>query len=162
MRITAAKRAANDKRVADNIQQYGCHVISVFDPEETEPFFSYSVGIQETSAVPEAIVIGLRPNLSGFMINEYNRQVRAGVRFERGVLYPGFIEGFEVYIEPVRRKQRLAEYTLGCDRYYGDKAYAVVQIVWPSTAGLWPWQKTASEWFKSNQPMLGRARPDRA
>jgi hypothetical protein len=162
MRITAAKRVANDKRVADNIDEYGCHVISVFDPEETEPSFSYSVGIQESSAVPEAIVIGLRPNLSGFMINEYNRQVRAGTRFQRGVLYPGFIEGFEVYIEPVRLKRRLAEYTLGCDRYYGDKAYAVVQIVWPSTAGVWPWQKTASEWFVNNQPMLGRARPDRA
>lgn len=160
MKITAKKRAAHDQRVADNIHEYGCHVISVFDPEETEPFFSYSVGIQETSAVPEAIVIGLRPNLSGFMINEYNRQVRAGTRFQRGVLYPGFIEGFEVYIEPVRLKRRLAEYTLGCDRYYGDKAYAVVQIVWPSTAGVWPWQKTASEWLKINQPMLGRARPD--
>ncbi|MGC1172992.1 MAG: DUF4262 domain-containing protein [Polaromonas sp.] len=90
MRITAKKRAANDKRVADNIQAYGCHVISVFDPEETEPFFSYSVGIQETSGVPEAIVVGLRPNLGGFVINEYNRQTRAGTRFQRGVLYPGF------------------------------------------------------------------------
>ena len=162
MKITAKKRAANDKRVADNIQEYGCHVISVFDPEEIEPSFSYSIGIQKTSAVPEVIVIGLGPKLSGFMVNEYNRRVRVGARFQRGVLYPGFIEGFEVYIEPVRRKRRLAEYTLGCDRYYGGKAYSVVQIVWPSTSGVWPWQKGASEWLVNNQPMLGRARPDRA
>jgi hypothetical protein len=162
MKMTAQKRAANDKRVAGDIQEYGCHVISVFDPQEVHPFFSYSVGIQETSAVPEAIVVGLKPSLGGSMVNEYNRQVRAGTRFQRGVLYPGFLEGFEVYIEPIRRKKRLAEYTLGCDRYYGDKAYSVVQIVWPSTAGVWPWQKSASEWLKNNQPMLGRARPDRA
>jgi hypothetical protein len=161
MSSSADKRAANDKRVVDNIREHGCHVISVFDPEEVQPFFSYSVGIQETSDVPEAIVVGLKPNLGGFMINEYNRQVRAGVRFQRGVLYTGFLEGFEVYIEPARRKL-LAEYTYGCDRYYGDREYSVVQIVWPSTAGVWPWQKSASEWFKNNQPMLGRVRPDRA
>lgn len=160
MNISAEKRAANDKRVAKDIREYGCHVISVFDPQEATPFFSYSVGIQETSNVPEAIVIGLKPELGGFIINEYNRQVRKGTRFERGVLYPGFLEGFEVYIEPARRKL-VAEYTLGCDRYYQDKEYSVVQIIWPSTSGVWPWQKSASEWFKNNQPMLGRARPDR-
>ena len=49
------------------------------------------------------------------MINEYNRQVRAGTRFKRGVLYPGFLDGFDVYIEPARKKL-LADYTLGCDR----------------------------------------------
>jgi hypothetical protein len=46
---TADKRAANDKRVAGGIRKYGCHVISVFDPAGKQPFFSYSVGIQETS-----------------------------------------------------------------------------------------------------------------
>ena len=161
MSISPKKSAANDKRVADNIHEYGCHVISVFDPEGSMPYFSYSIGIQETSGVPEAIVVGLKPDLGGFMINEYNRQVRAGTRFKRGVLYPGFLVGFDVYIEPARKKM-VAEYTFGCDRHYGDKEYSVVQIVWPSTSGVWPWQKTASEWLKDNQPMLGRVRPNRA
>lgn len=160
MSISAEKRAANDKRVAEDILEYGCHVISVFDPEESTPCFSYSIGIHETSGVSDAIVVGLKPNLGGFMINEYNRQVRAGTRFKRGVLYPGFLVGFDVYIEPARRKL-LAEYTLGCDRYYKDKEYSVVQIVWPSTSGVWPWQNCASEWLKENQPMLGRVRPNR-
>lgn len=155
------KRAANDKRVAIDVREYGCHVISVFDPKEVQPFFSYSVGIQETSSVPEAIVVGLKSNIGGFMINEYNRQVKAGARFQRGVRYSGFLEGFEVYIEPARRRL-LADYTYGCDRYYGEREYSVVQIIWPSTAGVWPWQKSASVWFRGNQPMLGRVRPNRA
>lgn len=159
MSISAKKRTANDKKVVDDIHEYGCHVISVFDPDEVIPYFSYSVGIQETSGVPDAIVVGLKPNIGGFMVNEYNRQVKAGTRFQRGVLYPGFLEGFEVYIEPAQRKL-LTEYTLGCDRYYQDKEYSVVQIIWPSTAGVWPWQKNASEWLKSNQPMFGRVRPN--
>jgi hypothetical protein len=160
MSTPADKRAANDQRVADNVREYGCHVISVFDPEQEQPSFSYSVGIQETSGVAEAIVVGLEPRLGGSLINEYNRQVRSGVRFHRGTLYAGFLEGFSVYIEPAR-PQRLSEYTLGCDRYYKGRSYAVVQIVWPSTTGVWPWQRSASDWFKAHQPMLGRVRPDR-
>ncbi len=156
----AEKRAENDKRVAKDVREYGCHIISVFDPEQTQPFFSYSIGIQETSGTPEAIVVGLKPKLGGFIINEYNRQVRAGMRFERGRLYSGFLEGFPVYIEPAKQKL-LAEYTLGCMRYYQRKPYSVVQIIWPSTTGIWPWETGATQWFKSNQPMLGRARPDR-
>ena len=99
--------------------------------------------------------------MAGFVVNEYNRQVRDGKRFVRGELYSGFLEGFSVYIEPAQKRQ-LTDYTLGCNRYYGDKSYDVVQIVYPNTAGIWPWNKSASQWFKSNQPMLGRANPSRA
>jgi len=160
MPTTSASRAENDKRVAEDVRTYGCHVISVFDPTERHPFFSYSIGIQETSGCPDAIVVGLKSQLGGFIINEYNRQVRSGIRFERGRLYEGFLEGFLVYVEPAQRAL-LKDYTLGCDRYYKGARYDVVQIVWPNTAGVWPWQKEASDWFKTNQPMLGRKRADR-
>ncbi len=160
MNVPDEKRAASDRRVASDILEYGCHVISVFDPEQVHPFFSYSVGIQETTGVPEAIVVGLKASLGGFIVNEYNRRVRKGERFKRGTLYPGFLEGFLVYVEPARRKL-LDEYTRGCDRYYRNTEYSVVQIIWPSTAGVWPWQRGANEWLKTNQPMFGRVRPDR-
>src|SRR5512146_648443 len=160
MNTSAEKRAAKNKRVTDDVREYGCHVISVFDPKGGHPDFSYSIGVQETSGAPEAIVVGLKPSLGGFIINEYNRQIRAGTKFARGQLYPGFLEGFSVYVEPARQKL-LSEYTLGCDRYYKGKTYSVVQIVWPSTSGVWPWEKAASEWFKANQPMFGRVPPDR-
>jgi Domain of unknown function (DUF4262) len=154
------RRAENDKRVAADVEKYGCHVISVFDPEERLPTFSYSVGIQATSGAPEAIVIGVRSNLGHAMINEYNDQVRKGAQFKRSTQYQGFLEGFNIYIEPARAAL-LSEYTLGCTRFYKDKGYSVVQLIYPTTSGVWPWQKAASEWFKSNQPMLGRKHPHR-
>lgn len=160
MKAKNDKRAENDKRVERDVRKYGCHVISVFDPNGEQPFFSYSIGIQRSSGAPEAIVVGLKPELGGYIINEYNRQVRSGMRFKRGTLYEGFLEGFSVYLEPARPKS-LAEYTFGCNRYYGAEKFSVLQIVWPSTTGVWPWEKAASEWFKNNQPMLGRMRPNR-
>ena len=149
------RRAENDKRVAADVEKYGCHVISVFDPEEKLPTFSYSVGIQATSGAPEAIVIGVRQNLGHSMINEYNHRVRKGARFQRAVQYPGFLDGFNIYVEPAKAAL-LSEYTLGCTRFYKGEDYSVVQLIYPTTSGVWPWHKAASEWFKSNQPMLGR------
>ena len=154
------RRAANDERVANDIRTHGCHVISVFDPEEQTPTFSYSIGIQARTGAPEVIVIGVRPNLGHSLVNEYNRQVTEGARFERGVAYAGFLDGFSVYFEPAKTSL-LRDYTLGCDRYYKGKDYAVVQLVYPSTAGVWPWQSQASDWFRQHQPMLGRRRPNR-
>lgn len=155
-----ARRAANDGRVADDVERYGCHVVSVFDPEERHPTFSYSIGIESSSGAPEAIVIGLSPKLGHSVINTYNRQVRAGTRFERGRPYPGFLDGFDIYVEPAK-PARTVEYTLGCDRYYHGRGYSVVQLIYPTTAGVWPWHKRASAWFLANQPMLGRKRPNR-
>lgn len=160
MRFTSADKAANDRRVAADVERHGCHVVSVFDPDDREPTFSYSIGIGRSAGAPEAIVIGLKPSLGHSMINGYCRRVRAGEVFERGRLYEGFLEDFPNYIEPVRLR-RHEPCTLGCTRFYGDEPYAVVQLVWPSTRGVWPWQKAASDWLRHHQPMLGRVRPDR-
>ncbi len=160
MKTPEERRSGNDQRVADDIREYGCHVISVFDPDEKHPTFSYSVGIQASTGAPEAIVVGVRHQLGHAMVNAYNRQICKGVQFKRGVLHTGFLEGFSIYVEPTKRRL-LSEYTLGCERYYQGTDYSVVQLIYPSTAGLWPWQAAASEWFKSNQPMLGRVRSDR-
>jgi hypothetical protein len=63
--------------------------------EDDLPPFSYSVGIQRSSGVPEVIVIGLKQPLSHFIVNEYNTRVRAGERFAPGQRVSGFIERFE-------------------------------------------------------------------
>ncbi len=96
------------------------------------------------------------------LMNEYCRRSREGERFARGVQATGFLEGFPVLFEPVKAS-RLVDYTLGCERRYGKLKleYSVVQLVWPSTQGVWPWEKSASEWLVANQPMLGRKRPDK-
>ncbi len=159
--ISKRKRAANDRRVARDIERYGCHVISVFDPDGRLPSFSYSIGIQDSSGAPDVIVFGLRPELAGYLVNEYNRRLRKGKRFKRGRKYFGFLQGFPVYFEPARRA-RYVRYAYGCARYYGEREYSMVQLVWPSTKGVWPWNKSASKWLVRNQPMLGRKRPDRA
>lgn len=160
MTTTDDRRARNDERVAADVREHGCHVVSVFDPEERLPTFSYSIGIKQSAGAPDAIVIGVQPKLGHWLVNEYCRRVRAGAVFLRGTKYEGFLVGFSVFVEPARQALH-QEYTLGCKRFYKAAEYSVVQIIYPTTKGAWPWQKTASEWFRSNQPMLGRKRLDR-
>jgi len=142
------------KALAD-IDRYGCHVIHVAAEGDLPPF-SYSVGIWRSSGSPEVVVIGLKQDLAHFVVNDYNRRVRGGEVFVPGLLYAEFIEGFEVTFEKVDNAF-FADY-FGWDLwFYEGAAFEVLQLVYPSTTGTWSWQPSASEWFRSWQPILTSA-----
>ena len=150
-----------EQEILDHIERFDCHVTSVFDPDGIEPTFSYSIGLRKKFGVPEVIVVGLEPELGHALVNEYRDRVRAGERFEPGVPYSGFLDGFSVYLEPVIKKHRKG-YMLSACWLYGGSDFEAVQIVYPTTSGVWPWEPEASDWFRNNQPMLGLNRqPDK-
>ncbi len=142
-----------ERNILQHIEDHGCSVTSVFDPDEKEPAFSYSIGIARSSGAPEIIVVGLSPKLSHWMINEYNRRCQAGERFQPEVLYLGFLEGFAVQFCPVARQHR-TEYMRSACWLHGGPEFEAIQLIWPTTSGVWPWEPEASEWFRSNQPLL--------
>ena len=116
---------------------FGCHVIHVL-AEGDEPPFSYSVGIQRTATAPEVIIVGLKREISHFLVNEYNERVRAGERFAPGRFYAGFLENFEVTFESVDREHYRGH--LGWARWlYDGDEFEVLQLVYPTTSGVWPW-----------------------
>jgi hypothetical protein len=143
---------AGEKKALDDIAQYGCHVIHVLEEEEG-PAFTYSVGIQKSSGAPEVIVIGLKQPIAHFLVNEYNTRVRAGERFVPGNRYDGFLEGFQVQFGVVLPDH--FESYFGWDIWlYGGKQFDVLQLIYPNTSGVWPWEPEASSWFRTNQPIL--------
>jgi hypothetical protein len=140
-----------EKALAD-IEAYGCHVIHVLEDQEGPPF-SYSVGVQRASGASEVIVIGLKQPIAHFIVNEYNRRIRAGESFVAGERYEGFLEGFRVQFEEVG-PEAFDEY-MGWDKWlYGGKDFKVLQIIYPTTDGIWPWEESAPEWFRGRQPVL--------
>ena len=98
-------------------------------------------------------MVGLKSELSHFIVNEYNRRVVAGENFEPYKRYSGFIEGFECEIRPVH-SSHFKEYFGYCIWLYKGQQFKVVQLIWPNTLGVWPWQPEASEWLRSWQPLL--------
>jgi hypothetical protein len=92
------------------------------------------------------------------VVNEYHRRVREGEIFKPGSLYQGFIGGFDVMIEEV--EETFFEEYFGYNLWYYDgPRFRVLQVVYPNTEGVWPWQPEASEWFRSWQPVLSRRAP---
>src|SRR5712692_1329172 len=118
-----------DERTREDIAKHGCSVIHVMEEGELAPF-AYSIGITQETGAPEIVVIGLKRPMAHFVVNEYNRRVRGGERFEFSKPYAGFLEGFEVLFEDVPLSV-YAEY-FGQDLdFYGGSKFKVVQLIWP-------------------------------
>lgn len=141
-----------EEKALKDINTYGCHVISVLEDDEHPPF-TYSIGIEQTTGEPEMIVAGLKRELAHWMINEYNSRVRAGERFVPGQRYSGFLDEFDVEVRLVDKSHYKAYFGWGLWLYKGTN-FRVLQAVWPTTAGIWPWEEGASDWYRYVQPLL--------
>ena len=88
-----------------------------------------------------------------FMVNEYNKRVKAGEEFTENELYDGFIEDFQVTFKAIDPKH-YDDYMGSCQWLYNGDDFQVFQIVWPSTSGKWPWDKDASEQYLNSMTIL--------
>lgn len=138
-----------DRKVIADVNKYGCHVMS----DEEHPPFSYSIGVQQTAGKPECVVIGLKRDLAHSMVDGYHRRVKAGEEFVPGKFYSDFIEGFDCQVRDVH-PSHYEEYFGFNLWFYKGRAFKVIQLVWPTTKGNWPWDPEASEWYLSQQPLL--------
>jgi len=141
-----------EQKAMDDIAKYGCHVIHVLAEKDLPPF-AYSVGIQRSSGQPEVVIIGLRQPLVHSLVNVYNKRIRDGERFVAGQFYSDFIGNFQITFENVH-KSHYRDY-FGWDRWlYGGDDFAVVQLIYPTTEGIWPWDAAAPDGFRAWQPVL--------
>lgn len=137
------------------ISDYGWHVMQVRNrEEETGPTFSYSTGLWENFKHPEIIIFGLSGELEHSIINNIGEDVKSGkITFKANSYYDDFLEGFKVFMtsaqEPVKK-----EYMAWADWYYNREDFPILQCVWPTTNGIWPWNKDADEEFLKIQPLL--------
>jgi len=146
-----------EKKFLDIIQEYGWHVMHVNNVvgEEENPTFSYSTGIYQNFQKPELIIFGLGNDLSGSIINEYGNDIKTNKQeFEANKYYDDFLEGYPVCMIEAHDSAR-KKYTCWADWYYQRKPFPILQCVWPSTTGAWPWSKDASDYLKEIQPIVG-------
>lgn len=142
-----------EQKIVKNIEDHNCHVTSVFDKTEVEPNFTYSVGIPKSAQKPEIIILGLDHKLAHSVANNYCRRVIQGEEFKVGEYYGGFLQGFSVVFSPVSDKYK-KEYMLSACWYHGSETFDALQLIYPSTSGVWPWESDATENFKNIQPSV--------
>ncbi|TQV74100.1 DUF4262 domain-containing protein [Aliikangiella marina] len=125
-----------DKKALDDIEQYGCHVLSIMEGEG-EPCFSYSIGINKKQGKPDLVVVGLKSELAHSIINNYKDRLQEGELIEPGKFYSDFLGGFDVCFDKVSLKH-YDEY-FGWGKWLHDGyEFDVLQLIWPTTEGVWP------------------------
>ena len=142
----------SEKKIVENIDNFDCHVTSVFDPNGVEPNFTYSTGLTKTLGVPELIVVGLSPELGHSIVNNYRDRVKAGEVFTNKEFYSDFLEGFDVTFDSVSDENK-KEFLLSSVWFY-EEEFEAIQLIFPTTTGVWPWDPDASESFQKLQPSL--------
>jgi Domain of unknown function (DUF4262) len=143
---------AGERKTLADIEQFGCHVIHVLEEDDLPPF-AYSVGIEKTTGAPEIVVIGLKQPLAHFIVNEYNLRVRNGEKLEAGMMVSDFVGGFDCQLRAVH-PSHYDEYFGQNIWLYENRNFRVLQLVYPSTDGIWVWEENASEYFQRRQPLL--------
>ena len=78
---------------------------------------------------------------------------REGERFESGQVLQGFITGMDCVLRPVHASQ-LREH-FGWNLWLHDgRPFPMLQLVYPTNEGIWPWSEMANDWLKRWQPLL--------
>lgn len=142
----------NELKALSDIQEHGCHILQVME-EGAHPAFSYSIGIATSYQKPDLCVVGLKEPIAKFVINEYKQRVEAGEDFKNGQLYSDFLEGFGVCFEEVSHKHYQEFFGWGIWHYNGTD-FKMLQLIYPTTSGAYPWSGGADKSFLEWQPIL--------
>ena len=138
---------------AADVATYGWVVMKVAANSPPDPDFAYSIGLFQSYGHPEIILVGLPEGIAHQIINDVGAAVRAGKRYTAGSTSGEFLEGYNVTFRVVPDYQFGAYLGWGC-RYYGERAFPALQLVYPDRAGRWPWHDEASDAFRAAQPVL--------
>lgn len=151
MSISRANDAAEQKAL-DDIREYGLHIMSVFEDEDG-PGFAYSIGLQENYAHPEIIIIGLKIDLAHNLLNNMAFDIGEGKTFTASAFHEGILDDFLCYFGEVHQKH-FKNY-VGWNRWFyeGDN-FRLLQCVYPTVHGIYPWEPDFPEDTKWLCPML--------
>jgi hypothetical protein len=138
---------------AADIATFGWMVMKVSAKDAADPDFAYSIGFHQSYEHPEIIIVGLPLEIAHQVINDVGASVRGGARYAAGSMSDEFLEKYSVTFRAVPDYQYGAYLGWG-RRYYGERAFPVLQLVFPDRAGRWPWHEEASPEFRTAQPIL--------
>ncbi|WP_343535001.1 DUF4262 domain-containing protein [Pedobacter sp.] len=129
------KRRAYFEMVENNIKEYGFHITYVLEEKDCTPF-GYSTGLYKNFGIPEAFVSGLPNGLTNTLINNY-AQIFKNKKVPLNEKLSDLIDRFPTYIIAVKNDV-LSKKILTSFRFYEDKEFESVQIIFPDLAGKFP------------------------
>jgi len=143
----------SEKKVIDGIRQFGWHIINVTE-DENGPGFSYSIGLFKTFNHPEILIVGLKLELSQILINNIGYDIKNGRIYESGQFYDGILDNFKCSMVNVSPDYYKTYVGFGI-WYYDNSNFPLMQCIYPTIKGFYPWEKDWPEDLRKLQPILG-------
>jgi hypothetical protein len=137
------------------INEFGVSILHVMegdDPHTSE--WSYTIGLWHKYRHPEVIVVGLESGLSQILLNNLNFSIREeGRTFLDGAAPTDVLDGYVCYFKTVDPEQ-YGDWFAGDSWFYGGVEFPAVQLLWPNTSGVYPWDNAADNYLRWVQPVL--------
>ena len=143
-----------DKQVLHDIDQFGWHVVKIME-DDAGPGVCFSIGLHKTFNHPEILIIGLKIDLAHILINNIGESIKDGKSYDSDSPFDDILDGYNCYMIKVN-EQYYEEY-LGYAKWYYNGPFPVLQCVYPTVNGVYPWQKECTNEYKKMQPILGNS-----
>ena len=142
-----------NQEVQDNIDKFGLNVRHVLAEDDLPPF-SYSIGLFKSYGHPEIIMIGLKQQLAHILINNMAADIKNGKVFTPFKYEADILDDFNCYIIEVE-KSNYDAHVGGAQQYYKGDGFPLLQCIYPTVKGIYPWEDEWPESMKDLQPILG-------
>jgi hypothetical protein len=143
-----------------NVEEHGCAIISVFDPDHEIPDFAYSIGFPESLEQGDVLISGLDLDMMKRLINDAYALCRDGFRLADFARTSELFSSVDCVVREIAKEHLRGEYMTSALWYaesiQGEPFKSAYQLVWPDKAGLFPWEDDFAESLAGAQLELWR------
>jgi hypothetical protein len=156
MRALAECNSDYETNLVERIQNGDWQVTSVFEKRGEDLPFAYTIGIFQNFGQPELLMVGPDSKSAAHYVNRYGALIKEkGETYAPDNFYSGIMDNLDVCMINANSEAK-DEYTLSCNWYYRGRDYPLMQCIWPSSKGFWPWDPHAWDDYKKLQPLYGK------
>jgi hypothetical protein len=155
MRARTDELSPPDRKLLDDVDEYGVHIVHVPENDDGEPGFSFTIGLWHSFEQPEVVVFGLPEEVAHDLLNSIADEAAEDKKFLPDTRHEEVLVGYPVRFVAVP-KERYGDYLGSAVWAYESADFPCVQLVWPDKQGRWPWEPGVREGFAESQPVLGR------
>lgn len=141
------------------IEERGWMIQGVYGPPDSAGLsYAYTVGLHRYG-LPELLVFSLMPEAADALLNDVGRYMLVAKGL--GMRLTGRMEHFNwrIPMHLLAADSKLVEGYIDHPLLRGADSASVLQVVWPDSNGLLPWEAGADRSKHGLQPLLNKATP---
>lgn len=155
--LRAGKLSDYERGLLDKVEEFGCMILSVQDPADPRPVFSYTIGLHDTRHVHEIITCGLPAKTGQSALNYAGTLLADGVDLTAGRI-PNVLGNVDVEFRPVDPKWAKI-LMLSSVWFHGKSNFPALQLIFPDLENRFSWEEGFNTFF--DQPLLQPDAPRR-